>query len=290
MPEKIIHLDSRNSDYLYDSNNTSKTSLNCFHTNFKLNEQFTKIKKISLMSLEMPIGFNNIRTGSTNYISFCLNGLIYNLAFNEVNYTSITTLILDMNTLFAQYLTLPVTLIMSLDSSNRIVLTISNLRPVTSFYVIDSPFTMYILGFRQSYDKLIDTVGETVNVTTVYNGISTTTHNTGFLSSTSTYYYRASTSTYNLNPDNFISMYIPQLSGCVLNMAGLNTTFKIPMNCVFGTTYFLQEHQNFKQIIEIRDKHLILNNITITMYDRFGNNIDNKGLDYSMSLLLEYEN
>ena len=57
------------------------------------------------MSLEMPIGFNNIRTGSTNYISFCLNGLIYNLAFNEVNYTSITTLILDMNTLFAQYLT-----------------------------------------------------------------------------------------------------------------------------------------------------------------------------------------
>ena len=179
---------------------------------------------------------------------------------------------------------------MSLDLSNRIVLTISNLRPVTSFYVIDSPFTMYILGFRQSYHKLIDTVGETVNITTVYNGISTTTHNTGFLSSTSTYYYRASTSTYNLNPDNFISMYIPQLSGCVLNMAGLNTTFKIPMNCVFGTTYFLQEHQNFKQIIEIRDKHLILNNITITMYDRFGNNIDNKGLDYSMSLLLEYEN
>ena len=115
-------------------------------------------------------------------------------------------------------------------------------------YIIDSPFTMYILGFRQSYDKLVDTVGETVNVTTVYNGISTTTHNTGFLSATSTYYYKASTSTYNLNPDNFISMYIPQLSGCVLNMAGLNTTFKIPLNCLTGTTYYLQDHQNFKQI------------------------------------------
>ena len=94
---------------------------------------------------------------------------------------------------------------------------------------------MHILGFRQIYDKLVDTVGETINVTTWYNGISSTTHNTKFLSSNSTYYYRVSTSTYNLNPYNFISMYIPQLSGCVLNMAGLNATFKIPLNCVTGT-------------------------------------------------------
>ena len=62
------------------------------------------------------------------------------------------------------YLTLPVTLVMSLDSTNHIKLTISNLRPVTSFYIIDSPFTMYILGFRQSYDKLVDTVGETIYI------------------------------------------------------------------------------------------------------------------------------
>ena len=256
MPEKIIHLDSRNSDYLFNSNNTSKNTLNCFNTNFKLNEQFTKIKKISLMSLEMPIGFYNIRTGSTNYISFCLNGIVYNLTFNEVNYTSINTLITDMNTLFAQYLTLPLTLVMSLDSTNHIKLTISNLRPVTSFYIIDSPFTMYILGFRQSYDKLVDTVGETIITTTWANGIMSNSISTGFLSANSTYYYKASTSTYNLNPDNYISMYIPQLFGCVLNMAGLNTSFKIPLNCVTGTTYYLQDNQNFKQIIEIRDKNL----------------------------------
>ena len=92
------------------------------------------------------------------------------------------------------------------------------------------------------------------------------------------------TSTYNLNPDNYISMYIPQLSGCVLNMAGLNTTFKIPLNCVFGTTYYLQDHQNFKQIIEIRDKNIILNNLTIIMYDRFGNDIDNIYICFSLIL------
>ena len=108
--------------------------------------------------------------------------------------------------------------------------------------------------------------------------------------STSPYYYLASQSTYNLNPDNYISLFIPQLSGCVADMNGSNTTiFKIPMNCIYGMTYFFQENLNFKQQVEITDKNFRLTDLTITVYDRYGKNIENNGLDYSLSLLIEYD-
>ena len=70
MPEKIIHLDSKNSNYLLNTNNTTSNSRNSFHTNYKLSQEFSKIKKISLLSLEIPINFNNIRSGSTNVFHF----------------------------------------------------------------------------------------------------------------------------------------------------------------------------------------------------------------------------
>ena len=70
MPEKIIHLDSKNSNYLLNPSNTTLNTRNSFHTNYKLSQEFSKIKKISLLSLEMPIAFNNIRYGSTNVFSF----------------------------------------------------------------------------------------------------------------------------------------------------------------------------------------------------------------------------
>ena len=60
------------------------------------------------------------------------------------------------------------------------------------------------------------------------------------------------------------------------------------MNCVYGMTYFFQQSQNFDQSIEMKNKAIILNEMDIIFYDRFGRNIDNNGLDYSLSLLLEY--
>lgn len=52
MPEKMIHLDSSNSTYIVNPNITSGNMRNSFDANYKLSERFTKIKKISLTSLE----------------------------------------------------------------------------------------------------------------------------------------------------------------------------------------------------------------------------------------------
>ena len=63
-------------------------------------------------------------------------------------------------------------------------------------------------------------------------------------------------------------------------MNGSNTMiFKVPSNCIYGMTYFLQENLNFKQAVEIRDKNFLLTHITIIVYDRSGKNIENNGQD-----------
>ena len=289
MPEKIIHLDSKNSNYLLNTNNTTSNSRNSFHTNYKLSQEFSKIKKISLLSLEIPINFNNIRSGSTNVFSFLLNGGRFDMYMKEMNHTSIESLITDLNLRFYMYVFLPVVITASVTTANRIRLNLSGMRPIT-FSIIDTNFSYNICGFRGSIDKLIDIGTETTSTITMVNGLINSNTITNLPSTTSPYYYLASQSTYNLNPDNYISLFIPQLSGCVADMNGSNTTiFKIPMNCIYGMTYFFQENLNFKQEVEITDKNFRLTDLTITIYDRYGKNIENNGLDYSLSLLIEYD-
>ena len=290
MPEKIIHLDSRNSTYIVNTNNTTGIVKNSFHANFKLTERFTKIKRISLSCLEIPIGFPNIRFGCTNIFSFVINTVRYNIPISQNNYVSIDSLLTELNAKIYAYLFLPfVVTIVLVPATNRLRINVSGMRPIT-FYIISTNLSYYILGFRPDTDKLIDTGTETITYTNIVSGTVLSTSLTSIPTPTSPYYYLASSSTYNLNIDNYISLYIPQLSGCVSDMTGLNTTFKIPMNCVMGMTYFFQKNLNFEQEVEISDKNLVLNEINIIVYDRFGQNIENNGLDYSLSLLIEYDN
>ena len=289
MPEKIIHLDSRNSTPINNVNNTTGIIRNNFHANFKLSERFTNIKKISLSSLEMPIGFTNIRFGSTNTFSFIINSIRYNIPINPNNYNTIESLISEINNKLFQYLSTPFSIVLSITSLNRIRLLISGMRPIT-FSIIDTNLSYYILGLRQGVDTLVDMGNETTIVTTIVSGIISTTILTAIPTSTSPYYYLASVSNYNLNPDHYLILYIPQFAGCVSDQSGLNSTFKIPLNCIYGMTYFFQKNLNFEQELEIRDKGMILNELNITIFDRYGKNLDNNGLDYSLSLLIEYDN
>ena len=290
MPEKIIHLDSRNSTYIVNTNNTTGIVKNSFHANYKLTERFTKIRRISLSCLEIPIGFPNIRFGCTNIFSFVINTVRYNIPISQNNYVSIDSLLTELNSKIYAYLFLPfVITIVLVPLTNRLRINVSGMRPIT-FSIINTNLSYYILGFRPDVDKLVDTGTETITYTTVVSGTLNTTSLTSIPMANSPYYYLASSSTYNLNIDNYLSLYIPQLSGCVSDMSGSNTTFKIPMNCVMGMTYFFQKNLNFEQEVEISDKNLVLNEINIIVYDRFGQNIENNGLDYSLSLLIEYDN
>lgn len=65
-------------------------------------------------------------------------------------------------------------------------------------------------------------------------------------------------------------------------------TFKIPLNSIYNSILFLNEYSSLKQEIEVLDKNLILNDIDVILYDRFGNNLNNKN-DYSFSLSVKYD-
>ena len=286
MPSKILNLDSSYSNYILNSKNTTGNTLNSFHTSFALNERFSKINQIIFKSIELPITFANIRTGSTNSFNFLLNSVLYTIPITSTNYTSISTLITDINALLVKYLTLPTTIVLSLNSNNKLQLKISNLRPCT-FSIVDNNFSNYILGFR-STNSLIDSVGETTYNVTMANGISTTIIVTGFLSSTS-YYYMTASSIYNLSPDNYISLHISNLNCASTLVNGKLCTFKIPISTLYSSILFYSDTSKYPQNIINKDNNLNIDNLIITLYDRWGFNISSEGLDYTLSLIIDYD-
>lgn len=84
-------------------------------------------------------------------------------------------------------------------------------------------------------------------------------------------------------------MYIPTLNSMNASMSNQVSTFKIPLNSVYNQIYFYQESSSFSQSVDIYDINLRFTNIVVILTDRFGNNLHPNGLDYSFTLMIEYE-
>ena len=222
----FLHFDSASATYITDVNNTTKVTSNPYKAQFLMNQSLTKIKRVYLKSLECPVGFSNVRLGSTNVFSFVLNSTTYSVKLAEKNYTYIGTLLADLTTACA--LVIPSGIIMTFSQMsisntisnmyvNRLVITFTGTTGITSFLVIDTILSKYILGFRASNDLLV--------ISSVGNPS----------------YYYALISNFNLNPDNYISMYIPSLNGMNASMSGQQATFKVPLNTVTNQVYFTKK-------------------------------------------------
>lgn len=286
MKEIVLHFDSIKSSYINYISNTSQNVLNAGYTKFQLKDRVNKIKSINLVTFEIPVLFPNIRTGSTSTFSFVLNTVTYNLNLLESNYTTIDSLITDLNAMILSYVTLElVTIVLTINSYNKVVITIKNVRPIT-FTIIDTNLSKYVLGLSSSTVLLDSSVVSTTTVTTV-RGISSTITMIPVLSSSS-YYYMIGVNPYNLNVDNYISIYIPRLSSSSCQGSNTNMTFKIPLNSIYNSIYYMNEYNSLKQNIEINDKNLILTELDVLLLDRFGNNLNIKN-DYSFSLRITYD-
>jgi hypothetical protein len=252
---QFLHFDSASANFINDVHNTTGSFTNAYNAQFLMNQSFTKVKRVYLKSVELPVGFSNIRTGSTDTLTFILNGTYYTIVLPDKVYTSIGSLLLDINNLIKNTVT-GVTITFSQNTSLpfRLMITFSN---ANTFSIIDTNLSKYILGFRNKKDTLINNV------------------------------YNASFSNYNLNCDNYVSMYIPTLNGMNASMSGQQSTFKIPLNPVSNQVYFYQKNSSFKQWIDITDKNLCFTNVTVILFDKFGKNLNPNGLDYSFTLSLE---
>ena len=248
---QLIHFDS-----IYASQLGSSGSP--YAAQYLMNQQFRHIKRVSLKSVEIPVGFSNVRSASTATLSLLVNGTSYSAVLAEKNYTTIATLIADLNTActgLVSGVTIVFALTTSLTTPSRLKITTT----ATTFSVVDTNLSKYILGFRAARDALASGV------------------------------YAASSSNYNLNADNYVSMYIPSLNGMNASMVGgLQSTFKIPLNSITNQVYFYFEGSSFPQGVDIRDPNFVLTNLVVYVLDRFGAALSPNGLDYSFTLELEF--
>ena len=257
---QFLHFDSANANYITDVNNTSTSTSNPYKSQFSMNQTFRKIKRVYLKSLELPIGFSNVRTGSTSTLKFTLNGTAYTVVLPEKNYGIITSLMTDLTTAcvgIVPNVTITFSVTSSLTTPNRVMIIFGGSTITSTFSITDTNLSKYVLGFRKSKDSLSSNV------------------------------YSASYSNYNLNFDNYILMYIPTINGINASMSNQISTFKVPLNTVANQVYYYQDETSFSQWVDVTDVNLTLSSLTVYILDRFGNNLNPQGLDYSFTLALE---
>ena len=256
---QFAHFDSANANYVVDPTNTTGWVLSPYKCQFPMTQTYKNIKRVYLKSIELPMGFSNVRKGSTDTFSFILNGTTYSAVLTEKNYATIAVLLTDLTSacftaILGSGCTMNFALTGSGNTPNRIII---NITGATTFQVIDTNFSTDILGFRAASDGL-------------FSGV-----------------YAATSCNYNLNPDSYISIYIPSLNGSNASMSGQYSTFKLPLNSITNQVYYYQENGSFSQFVDITDKNLTVSSLTVVIFDKFGNNLSPNGLDYSMTLAFE---
>ena len=99
-----------------------------------------------------------------------------------------------------------------------------------------------------------------------------------------------STNFYNLNIDNYLNMYVTNLSGAdSTNVNGRLLSFKIPLNCVNGSVLYYGESNTFIQTISITDPKFVLTSMNIMILDRFGFPINGGNAHYSFTLGINFD-
>lgn len=267
LKSQYLHFDSTYSTYISDPTNTSGNMSNCYKSMYTTVQSLKNIKRVHLKSVELPIGFVNIRTGSTDTLRFRLNGNVYNVVLGERNYTTIASLVTAINTACVDKVpdvTITFSSTTSINNPNRLLITFTGAVITSTFSIIDTNLSMYVLGFRSLNDRIRSQIGNLPSV------------------------YAATSSNCNLNFDNYINMYIPTLNGMNASTSGMTTTFKIPLNASNNQIYYYFDNSSFSQYVDISDSKLILSNLTVIILDRFGQNINPNGLDWSWTILVDY--
>lgn len=290
---KFIHFDSL----------TTPNSDNIFNTNFPIAPQ-RNVKRIYLKSAEIPIGFYNLR--QNDKLKFMVawstsptgpnGGYNFVVVVKKGQYT-IQTLISNINSQLASvYSTNPsyyygdVLPYFSIDPETQFCR--FNVNPNTKFAIeksgsnLNFDCVLDMLGFTSrsiiSFGSITEsfTLQGTFIKTTTTNNISTqTTYNT---------LYKVAPYNYNVSNDQFLYMLISNLPHETNTNDNKIVSFKIPIPINYNQILFNVENLNYAQYIEITDKNFVINNLKIVMLDRYMQELNNNGLDYSFTLGFEY--
>ena len=94
-----------------------------------------------------------------------------------------------------------------------------------------------------------------------------------------------STNAYMINFDTYISIYIPNLRNSSQEPSFI--TFKIPVTVANGGIQYFAERAQFSQELEIYDRMIMFDRLDIQVRDRFGQMLNNLGVDWSFTIEIE---
>jgi hypothetical protein len=93
------------------------------------------------------------------------------------------------------------------------------------------------------------------------------------------------TSSYIVNFDTYLNVWIENLGQSSLEPSQI--TFKIPINVSSGGIVQWTELSQFTQKVFVTDRGARLDRLNVTVLDRFGNILNNNGIDWSFTLEIE---
>jgi len=227
-----------------------KTNNNPFQCTVVLGQPIRHITSFALKCAELPVGFYNIRS-PYNTLTLNVASVLTTYVVPPGNYTS-SSLVNALNglvgSLVGQFqINLGTNFVTFVPSVNVGSNTISI--PVTQRSLA------YFLGF--------------------VNGQSGT-YGTNILA----------TNSYMINFDTYVNVYIENLRPSSMQPM-VPVTFKIPITVSNGNIEYYFEKSRFTQKIQTFDPDLRIDRLNIIVYDRYGNILNNNGLDWSFTLELE---
>ena len=90
---------------------------------------------------------------------------------------------------------------------------------------------------------------------------------------------------YNLGGDTFISIWFKNLYTSSSETPQIS--FKIPVNATNGVVYYYAENSEFVQYFDVTEPVFSLDRLDIEVHDRFGNILNNNGVDWSFTLAVQ---
>jgi len=93
------------------------------------------------------------------------------------------------------------------------------------------------------------------------------------------------TNSYIVNFDSYISIWIENLG--TSSLEPVQVTFKLPNNVSSGGILQWAELAQNKQVVKVSDRGVRLDRLNIQVLDRFGNLLNNNGIDWSFTLEIE---
>lgn len=247
-----------NNTYEIHVDTVNKMSGDPFQCSVYLSNTHRNVRAISLKSVQLPIGFYNVRSP---YNTVTINGTVYTLTPGY--YSNVTSFLSALNTIvtagvgaFTYSNTTGFTTFTSAAGSSTITTTSPYLWAGPSFGGVQNSTSINLAS--------APSLGSLMGFSNAQSGTTIT-----------------STNALQLNIDTYIKLYIPNLGTSSLEANMM--TFKLPIsNQTLGTTLMYEPFD--PPCVNVTDQTAKIDKIQIQVLDRWGNPITNGGVDWAFTL------